>query len=87
MSSIFRFYLFLSIIIIYDVNNSSIDEFFAQREFDENYIKCIFPAIAMGLMLYEIFVMVRSYSKKDYVKMKVSCLVFVFLTLILLLVI
>lgn len=87
MSSIFRFYLFLAIIIIYDVNNSSIDEFFVQRKFDENNIKCIFLAIAMGLMLYEIFVMVRSYSKKDYVKMKVSCLVFVFLTIILLLVI
>lgn len=85
MSSIFRFYLFLTIIIICNVNNRIIEKLLAEREFDEKLIKYIFPAIAMGLMLYEIFVMVRSYSKKDYVKMKVSRLVFIFLMLIFLL--
>lgn len=82
MSSILRFFLFLALRFIYDKNSEIIDNYFIARKYDAYLVENILQIIIIGLILYEIFVMIRFAYKKDSAGLKVSALVFVFYILV-----
>lgn len=82
MSSILRFFLFLALRFICDKNSERIDNYLILRKYDSYLVENILQIIIIGLILYEIFVMVRFAYKKDSSGLKVSGLVFVFYILV-----